>query len=48
MAMKQLWPPSLHLLQRNDISKVETPAREYALHDWICQAEAKAVSHPTH
>lgn len=37
--MKKLWPSSLLLLQRNDISKVEKPVREYALHDWICQAE---------
>ncbi|TMW88097.1 hypothetical protein EJD97_019034 [Solanum chilense] len=42
--MKKLWPSSLLLLQRNDISKVEKPVREYALHDWICQAEIVSCS----
>uniref|UniRef100_A0A3Q7ID57 Uncharacterized protein n=1 Tax=Solanum lycopersicum TaxID=4081 RepID=A0A3Q7ID57_SOLLC len=42
--MKKLWPSSLLLLQRNDISKVEKPVREYALHDWICQAEIVSFS----
>lgn len=46
--MKKLWPSSLLLLQRNDISKVEKPVREYALHDWICQAEDKTASHATY
>ncbi|KAK4723723.1 hypothetical protein R3W88_026502 [Solanum pinnatisectum] len=42
--MKKLWPSSLLLLQRNDISKVEKPVREYALHDWIFQAEIISCS----